>query len=154
MPCGSSYGSSLRRQKKLFANCNTSGKPACTAIPHEARSCTWFLVPGQEIREPGGRGGQGPSQAVFGGDKKKKMHHAQCSWTLRKAAFLAKATGSFCSWDPSYKQFCALEVDRHSRYSNRIGVLPRTWPASRAARWHPSRATEEADQPSGEIELV
>ena len=44
---------------------DVAAKAPLTAIAHAAPSCTWFLVPGPEIREPGGRGGQESSQAVF-----------------------------------------------------------------------------------------
>ena len=54
-------------------------------LPHYTVEEELFLVPGPEIRETGGRGGQESSQAVFyarahlGAIKRKKMHHAQCS---------------------------------------------------------------------------
>ena len=49
----------------LHCPLQSSQRRFCTAIAHAARSCTWFLVPGPAIREPGGRGGQESSQAVF-----------------------------------------------------------------------------------------
>ena len=54
------------KYRTIFSTGEATRRSNGPGQPREAApSCTLFLVPGPEIREPGGRGGQESSQAVF-----------------------------------------------------------------------------------------